>query len=83
MDDEEVIPLDDVTRNADGSFTINRPGWYTFGGIPIARATQDGDVRTVRELPKDEPAGRYEGKPEKWRTMNRAARRAAKRGRSN
>ena len=44
-------------------------------GTDPVTVTQD------RELPKDAPAARYEGRPEKWRTMNRAQRRAAKRGR--
>jgi hypothetical protein len=76
----EEIPLDDVKPNADGSFTITRPGIYTLHGMPLAEV-RDATVPMVlyqkRELPKDEPIGN----PVKWRSMNRAERRAAKRGR--
>jgi hypothetical protein len=73
----EEIPLDDVTPNPDGSFTINKPGWYTLHGMPIAEV-RDVTVPLVlfqkRELPKDEPIGN----PVKWRSMNRAPRREAR-----
>ena len=79
----EEIPLDDVTRNPEGSFTVNRPGIYTFGGHPIAKVTLNVNgpdsvtVHTDRQLPQDEPIGN----PVKWRAMTRAQRRAAKRHR--
>lgn len=80
----EEIPLDDVEPNPDGTFTVTRPGLYTLHGMLIAEVklhVNGPDVvtlRTARELPKDEPIGN----PEKWRAMNRAARRAAKRDRN-
>jgi hypothetical protein len=71
----------------DGTYTITKPGVYgfTLDGVrhPVARVTSTDPVTVTqdRELPKDAPAAQYEGRPEKWRTMNRAQRRAAKRGR--
>lgn len=85
MDDED---WHEIPPNADGSYTITEPGLYgvTIGGVRYPRFRAVGDpaasIETLRrELPKDEPAAQYTGRPEKWRTMNRAQRRAAKRSR--
>ena len=80
------VPEDEYRR---GTFTPAEPGLYgvTIDGVrrPLLRvrdvleALTPESVTDRRELPKDEPIGH----PEKWKAMNRAERRAAKRGRRN
>lgn len=49
----------------------------------VLEALTPTEITDRRELPKDEPTGLYEGQPEKWQSLNRAARRTARKRRRN
>lgn len=79
--------MDDWHEMPEGEFTPTEPGTYgrtmpDGTRMPLVKvrevpgAVTSTEVTDRRELPKDAPIGH----PEKWMAMNRAARRAAKRG---